>query len=97
MANAVRGSTIFFSATCLDRDGSPITPASATLALVFIDTNGARQRIIISMDVNTNVVTASWDSSVARDGLVRYSITATGSDKIAQDGDFTLTANEANG
>ena len=97
MTSIVRGSTAFFSATCLDKDGAPVTPSAANLYLEYIDVAmGARTRSTTAMAIAANVVSAEWDTSVATEGVVQWSIKATGSTKIVQDGSLTLTANETN-
>lgn len=96
MANYVRGSMVFFSAAFVDKDGNPASPITATLYLVFTNSSGARQKISVVMSLAGNQATASWDSSVASDCTVQYSIRGTGSNAIVQDGSFTLSANESN-
>lgn len=97
MTSFVRGSTIFFDAACLDADATPITPTDATLYLVYLAADDAeRTTESVPMTVAGNIVSAEWDSAIAKEGTVRYSIKATGLNKIVQDGEFTLTANEAN-
>lgn len=93
----IRGSTIFFSATCLDQNSAPVTPSAANLYLTYTAlSTGMRAKVTIAMAVAGNVVSATWDSSAAVDGLVHWSIKATGSNNIVQDGQISLTANEAN-
>jgi hypothetical protein len=87
---------VFFSAAFVDKDGNPASPISATLYLAFTDLNRARQKVNVSMSIAGNVATATWDSSVASDCTVQYSVKGTGSNAIVQDGSFTLLANEAN-
>jgi hypothetical protein len=96
MTNYVRGSKLFFSATFVDADGAPATPDSATLYLVYVDLTGTRQKTSATMAVASNVATASWDSSVARDGRVYYTVKGVGANAIVQDGNFDLTANDSN-
>jgi hypothetical protein len=97
MTVLVRGSTLSFSATCLDPTGAPVTPNSANLYISYIRlTDGVRTKATVTMTVAGNVVSAVWDSSVAKDGSVHYSIRALGTNNIVQDGEITLTANEAN-
>lgn len=97
MSSFVRGSTIFFSAVLLDATGAPATPSGANLYLVYPASAGApKTRQTVVMTLAGNVVSAQWDSSVAADGIVRWSIKAAGSNAIVQDGELTLTANEAN-
>jgi hypothetical protein len=92
-----RGSTIFFAATCLDANGAPITPSGANLYLTYVALlTGARTKVTVAMGVSGNVVSASWDSTVAVDGNVHWSIKATGANNIVQDGVLALSANEAN-
>lgn len=97
MTSITRGSTAFFSATCLDQNGASVTPSGANLYLEYTAlATGARTKTTVAMTVAANVVTAQWDTSVANEGLVQWSIRATGSTKIVQDGSLTLTANETN-
>lgn len=97
MTSFVRGSTIFFDADVLDENGDPITPSAAKLYLAYLSAADAeRTPQTVDMTVDGNTVSAEWDSAIAKEGTVRYSIKATGSSKIVQDGEITLTANEAN-
>lgn len=95
MTSYVRGNTVSFSATPKDKDGNPVTPASANLYLEYITVAGSRTTVTIAL-TPASTLTYAWDSSVAREGLVNWSIKAVGSVKIAIDGSFMLTANESN-
>jgi hypothetical protein len=93
----VRGSTLFFSATCLDASGAPVTPDSANLYLVYVSTAGNNAKETVPMTIAENVVSAEWESSVAAATFKLYwSIRAVGSDTIVKDGELSLTANPAN-
>lgn len=92
----VRGSSVSFSATCFDAAGAVMTPGSANLYLVYRTLSNGRASQTVVMSIALNVVSAEWDSSIAADGLVTWSIRAIGADTIVQDGSLTLIANEAN-
>lgn len=92
----IRGSAVFFSATCLDVNGAPVTPSGANLYLVYTNLAGVRTKTTVAMTVLANVVSATWDSLVAGDGAVHWSIRASGANTITQDGELVLSANEAN-
>ena len=96
MTDYVRGSMVFFTATFVTASGSPASPDSALLHLVYRDLEHSEQRDTVSMTIAGNVASASWDSSVAMPGLVLWSAKGTGANAIVQDGSFTLTANDAN-
>jgi hypothetical protein len=96
MTDYVLGSMVFFTATFVDKAGAPASPVSASVYLVYHDKQEARQKVTISMALEGNVASASWDSSVAKPGLVSWSTKGVGSNAIVQDGSFMLTANEAN-
>lgn len=96
MTTFVRGSTVDFSAPCLDANGNPATPSSANLHLVFVSPAGVRTKTTIAMAITGNVVSATWDSSVAAAGVAYWNIEAVGSTTIEQDGAIVLTANPAN-
>lgn len=96
MATYTRGTLVFFSTSFTDKDGNPATPTTATLYLVFVDPNGVRQKISMPMTIAGNVASVSWDSTVASDCTVEWSIKGTGLNAVVQDGNFTLGANEAN-
>lgn len=97
MVTFVRGSTVTFNATCTNSAGDAVEPDSANLYLRFMPAAaGPRTAVTIPMTVADNVVTASWDSSIAAADTIHWSIRTTGQDKIAQDGEISLTANEAN-
>ena len=94
--NYIRGSMVFFSAAVVDRKGTPASPDSASLTLVYRNLERVQKRDSVAMTVNGNVAEVSWDSSVAMPGLVLWSVKASGANAIVQDGSLTLTANEAN-
>lgn len=96
MASYVRGSKLFFSAAFVDAAGAPATPISATLYITFANLNLVRESVSVSMSVVGNVASASWDSSVAADCTVQWSVKGTGANAIVTDGSLRLTANEAN-
>lgn len=96
MATFVRGALIFFTATCLDENGNPVTPDTATLHLAYTTVSETKATATLTMAIVANVVTATWDSSVADAKPVRWSVRTTGSDAIAMDGEIQLTANESN-
>lgn len=96
MASYVRGTTLFFSAAFVNKDGDPATPASANLYLVFTNLAGVRTTATVAMTISGNVASAQWDSAVAADGIVQWSVRGAGSSAIVKDGNLTLTANEAN-
>jgi hypothetical protein len=93
----VRGSTLFFSAPCLDASGAPVTPDSANLYLVYVSTAGSPVKETLPMSIAGNVVSAEWESAGASAIFKLYwSIRAVGSDTIVKDGEISLTANPAN-
>lgn len=96
MTTFVRGSTVTFSAPCLDASGAPIAPVSATLGLAFVAIDGTRTKTITAMTIADNVVSVDWDSSVAAQGVVRWNIKAVGTATIETEGSIFLVANEAN-
>jgi hypothetical protein len=94
---AVRGTKVTFTGTCLDKDGNPVTPDTATLYLVYVAPGDeTKHSIDIVMTITGNVVTATWDTSVSDVKPVRWSVRTTGADAVAQDGTLTITGNEAN-
>lgn len=101
----IRGSLLHFSATCADATGAAITPDSATLYVEYTNLLGVRVKATVVMTVAGSTVTATWDSSVSQGasgtagmaaGFIEWSIHTTGSDKITDEGSFTLWANTAN-
>lgn len=101
----IRGSILHFTSTCADAAGAAITPDSATLYVEYTDLSGGRVKATVAMTVAGSTVTAQWDSSVSQGasgtagmspGLIEWSVYTTGSDKITDEGSFTLWANTAN-
>jgi hypothetical protein len=92
-----RGSTIHFAATFTGADGQPATPTSAKVTLKFKPVAGGPGSVSLDLANSSGVWKASWDSSVAKPGLVAWSVRATdGSEIIVGDDVFTLSANAAN-
>lgn len=92
----IRGSTITFTATCLDASGAAVSPDTATLYLVYAPADGGhtRTRQSVPMSVQGATVQGKWDSSVASAAMpVIWHIRA---GETAVDGSFRLEAAEAN-
>jgi hypothetical protein len=96
MTNYIRGSMLFFDATFVDKNGDPATPSSATLYLAYTDLTGTRVKTTVTMTLAGNVASCQWDSAIAADCTVQWSIKGVGSNAIVQDGSLILTANETN-
>lgn len=98
VSNMIRGSTVFFSAPCLDQSGNVVIPDTANIYLVYTDVY--ERRILLgplAMTVDGNIVSYDWDSSVADAKPVRVSIRGTaGMTHFASDYTLDLSANEAN-
>lgn len=97
MAAIVRGNLVEFATTFVDSESAVLTPASATLTLNFRNGDGVRENESIEMDADSDgeIFTASWDSAVAKPGLVYWSAQAS-DPEAAVDGEFEITANPAN-
>lgn len=94
MNSFVRGSTINFRASCTDAAGEPFTPAEAELSLSYVIASGREHaQTRHTMMIAGNVVSCTWDSSVAAPGTVTWNIRASG---VVQDGALVLTAMDAN-
>jgi hypothetical protein len=94
-----RGSTIEWSTTFKDAAGDAVTPDAAVLRISFPGLTSRRDstEIELELDDDTGAWVATWDSSEAKPGMVRWSIKAVAGDLlIADDGDFCLFANTAN-
>jgi hypothetical protein len=94
-----RGSLIHFAATFTDANGAAVTPTSAKLKIKFkkADGTGADEVLLDWTNAGGGNWTKTWNSSVAQPGVVKWSTLATdGTETIAQDGSFTLSANSAN-
>lgn len=92
----VRGSTVFFEVSTVDGSGNSVAPNGVTLYLVYNDLDLKRQVTNVSMTIADNQASYAWDSSVAADGVVRWSVKAVGGSTIVEDGTIQLTANDAN-
>jgi hypothetical protein len=90
----VRGSTVVLTVEFADESGNPISPASATLHLNYIN-GGGRVEEEVELVESSDVWSAEWDSTPASPGRVHWSVRSV-SPSTAEDGDFDLTANLAN-
>ena len=97
MQRFVRGSTILFTATdFVDSAGASMTPTAVTLYIDYPTGNNCRSDTELTMTNASGTWTVEWERYIAEDGVVDYSCLAEGSDAVAKDGQFQLTANRAN-
>jgi predicted carbohydrate-binding protein with CBM5 and CBM33 domain len=92
-----RGATIQFATTFYDANKNVVNPAGAVVELTLPD--GATASVNMVAPSGPQVQwTAQWDSRGVEPGSVAFSIHSTGSSipYAVEDGQFTLTANNAN-
>lgn len=94
----IRGSTIYFSSTFFDVDNNQVTPASASIEIVYPTLTTLTAKTILAMaQQSDNSFKVQWDSRVAITGTVKWSVSTGGSPPYAVDqGDVTLLGNSAN-
>lgn len=92
----VRGSTVTFSATFTDEAGAPAAPASASVAIRYVDNSGNAATENVAMTGSGATWSAAWNTAPARPGTVYWTITADGTKDVATEGYFTITANPSN-
>jgi hypothetical protein len=95
-----RGATILFNTTFYDPYGNIIQPVSAFVNIDYPNPDGSRAQVTLTMGASFPPAvnwTAEWDSRGAGTGTVFWSIHTNPSVPIAvEDGQFQLTANQAN-
>lgn len=91
----IRGETVEIEATFTDKDGDALTPSSVTVYFAYEDA-GVDTTATVSLTLSSGVWTGSWDTSPADPGTIYWHLRTEGSTKAAEQGHFTLKANEAN-
>lgn len=96
-----RGATVVFLTSFFDQNGNVTLPASAVVNITFQLPNGQAGAASLNMQPpgagDPTRWSASWDSRGASPGMVYYSIhTGTPVPVSVEDGQFLLTANQAN-
>ncbi len=94
--NVIRGNAVTFSSTFLDANNNVIVP-SAPVVSVYYKSNNQYVTTSLNMTQTGNTWVATWNSSNADVGVVEWHIYAGNSTPAAQDGDFRILANKANG
>lgn len=92
-----RGDTIRFKVSGFaDFDGNVLVPESVTCRISYLD-GGMRTTATPTMTGSQGIFTGTWDSSVADEGTVDWYLkTVSGTTQAVEQGQFTLSANEAN-
>lgn len=91
-----RGNDITFRVTFYDVDNEVTAPSSAILWVSFLEDGVEAEDEIEMTSEGGGLFSATWDSSIADAGPVHWHARSSGPDKVAQDGSFTLVANDAN-
>jgi hypothetical protein len=95
----VRGNAITFSATFTAADGSTTQPTNVSASIIYKDLSGVMQTASLTLTqtlLGSSTWSASWDSTVAGQGLAQWAIFGTGSLIAAAQGQFNIEANAAN-
>lgn len=92
-----RGATIQFATTFYDANKNVMNPPGAVITLHFLDGTQATITMVAPSGPQTQW-TAQWDSRGQQPGPVSFSVHSTGPGipYAVDDGQFTLTANNAN-
>lgn len=98
MTDYVRGQTVHFGVTFVDNEGAAYTPTAPIMVIEYPSETKGRTHTQLSLALDAGEWVASWDSGTAgRAGKVRWTVYSSApSPKIANEGEFNLTANSAN-
>lgn len=96
--NIARGSTVQFGVVFYDANNQIVQPATAKLSVGYVFGNA---RKIVSYDLTYDNALSKWTYSLntrgMHPGLVTWSVSSTGNLPLyTGDGEFNLTANDAN-
>jgi hypothetical protein len=95
--NVVRGNPVTFTSTFVDENNEVMTPADP-IVRVYYKSNNVYVTVTLTMTAaNATAWSATWVSSNADIGVVRWHISAGSSTPATQDGDFRILSNKANG
>jgi len=81
---------------------SGVQPTSATCTFCYRTTEDHHQTAVINLTLGADddgnpIWTGSWDTNVAGPGRVGWVVQSVGPCQVAEEGHFTIVANEANG
>lgn len=96
MASFVRGSLVTCAVTFTPTSGTA-QPSDAYVVLAYTNTSGAEVETTLTLarDTETNIWTASWDSTLAAAGAVDWWAYSSGGVQAAAQGSFTVKTNRA--
>lgn len=100
MVAFVRKNLLAVTASFFETDGCPVAtqPSGVNAQLSYRNTAGqpATANVALSYNSTTKVWSATWDTSVVKEGRVEWVLYSSGSVVAAQEGSFTVVANKAN-
>lgn len=94
--NVIRGNKVTFKTSFLDADNNALNPTTPTLT-VYYKSNNEYITVTSNLTLTDALWVGSWDSSNADVGIVEWHISGGAGTAVAEDGDFRILANKANG
>lgn len=94
--NVIRGNQVTFKTTFYDADNNVLSPTTPTLT-VYYKSNNQYVTVTSNLSLSGDLWVGSWDSSNADVGIVEWHISGGTGTAVAEDGDFRIIANKANG
>jgi hypothetical protein len=96
--NVIRGNKVTFKSVFYDDNNIQIDPVAPTLT-VYYRSNNAYLTVTANMTFSNteNKWVGTWDSSNADVGIVQWHIAGGTGTSVAEDGDFRIISNKANG
>ncbi len=88
--NITRPNSAFFTAEFYDSNGNTTVPAGASIAITYINTSNASQTDTVTLAQTGSFFTGLWSSSLAKFGIARWSVTATGNSSASQTGEIRV-------
>lgn len=96
--NVVRGNQVNFTTRFYDANNTVLNPSDPTLTLYY-KSNGSYITVTANLiyNSNSNFWASSWDSANADAGIVMWHISGGPGVPAAEDGEFRVLSNRANG
>jgi|SRR5882757_6619990 len=95
--NVVRGNMVTFSSSFYDGTNTLVAPSDPKVTLYY-KSNSVYVTVTSNLSISTtNTWIGTWNSSNADVGIVEWHISAGAGTPIAEDGEFRILSNRANG
>lgn len=95
--NVIRGNSVTFTSSFFDANNNVVIPSAPALSVYYKSNNAYITESFNLISIGSNAWAAEWDSSKADVGLLEWHITGGIATPIAQDGEFRILSNRANG